>query len=160
MTKKEFLTAATAAARAASAISGFIPGVTVAQAALESGWGNSLLARTAHNYFGIKARKGRPSVAMPTWEFSNGSRVRLTARFAKYASMEECFVDRDRMIATLSHYAQARSCARDPEAFVRALAKRWATDPRYPEKLLKLYCDYHLDELDQDFRDQPSSSRS
>ena len=33
-------------------------GIAVAQAALESAWGNSRLARDANNYFGIKARNG------------------------------------------------------------------------------------------------------
>ncbi len=127
-----------AAARASSASSGLPPEITVAQAALESNWGQSRLSQLANNYFGIKARNGQPSVEMPTWEVEHGRRVDIRARFAKFASMEECFAARDRMILTLPCYAEARACAADPEAFVRALARRWATDPKYAEKILRL----------------------
>ena len=138
MTKEEFLVQALAAARASSATSGLVPEVTVAQAALESNFGASRLSREAHNYFGIKARNGQPSIEMRTWEVIHGRRVEIRARFAKFSSMDECFAARDHMILTLPCYAEARACAADPEKFVRALAKRWATDPEYAEKLLRL----------------------
>jgi flagellum-specific peptidoglycan hydrolase FlgJ len=138
MTKDEFLEQAMAAARASSAVSGLSPEVTVAQAALESRHGESRLSREAHNYFGIKARNGQPSIEMRTWEVVHGKRVEIRARFAKFSSMEECFAARDRMILTLPCYAEARACAADPEKFVRALAKRWATDPEYAEKILRI----------------------
>ncbi|HYH00106.1 MAG TPA: glucosaminidase domain-containing protein [Terriglobales bacterium] len=149
MTKQEFLTAAIAAARDASRTSGLPPGVTVAQAALESAWGKSGLSRQANNYFGIKAHKGHESVQMGTTEVTNGVAARTTARFAKYASMAECFADRDRLILTLPVYAEAKRCAQDPEAFVRALAKHWATDPEYADKLLRTWRANKLNELDQ-----------
>ena len=127
-----------AAARASSATSGLPPEITVAQAALESRYGESRLSREANNYFGIKARNGQSSIEMRTWEVVNGERVEIRARFAKFSSMDECFAERDRMILTLPCYAEARACAADAEKFVRALAKRWATDPEYAEKLLRL----------------------
>jgi flagellar protein FlgJ len=148
MTKEEFIAAATAAAQASSATSGFPSGIAVAQAALESAWGNSGLARLANNYFGIKARHDGEAVELPTIEYVNGAPVRVPARFAKYASAAECFAARDRMIASLSAYRQARDAARDPEAFIHALARRWATDPGYAEKILYLYRVHGLDQLD------------
>ncbi len=149
MTKKEFIAAAAAAARSASAISGFPPGIAVAQAALESAWGNSQLARRANNYFGIKARRGRAVIELPTLEYVDGAPLRTAARFARYESMEECFVDRDRMIASLPVYSEAREASVDPEAFIRALAQHWATDPDYANKVLYLYGAHGLAELDQ-----------
>lgn len=163
MTKQEFLAAATTAALESSRISGLPAGITVAQAALESAWGNSQLSREANNYFGIKAHKRLAvgtqgahahseiddSVAMPTTEVTNGVAARTTARFAKYASMAECFADRDRLILTLPCYAEARANACDPEAFMRALAKHWATDPDYADKLLRTWRSNHLDQLDR-----------
>ncbi|MGH9509197.1 MAG: glycoside hydrolase family 73 protein [Terriglobales bacterium] len=149
MTKEDFIAAATAAARASSADSGFPAGVTVAQAALESAWGRSQLSRQAHNYFGIKAHGGLPSIELPTHEFEGGKLVQVAARFARYASMEACFADRDRLITRLSVYAEALACAGDPEAFIRALARHWATDPKYAEKLLSLYRAHGLDALDR-----------
>jgi flagellum-specific peptidoglycan hydrolase FlgJ len=138
MTNEEFLEQAMAAARASSAVSGLSPEITVAQAALESRHGQSRLSREAHNYFGIKARNGQPSIEMRTWEVVHGKRVEIRAKFARFSSMQECFEFRDRMILTLPCYAEARGCAADPERFVRALAKRWATDPEYAEKVLHI----------------------
>ena len=148
MTKEEFIAAATAAAQASSATSGFPPGVAVAQAVLESASGSSVLAKAANNYFGIKARTGGEAIELPTLEYVDGTPVRIPAKFAKYASMAECFADRDRMIASLPAYGEARAAAADPEAFVRALARHWATDPSYAEKVLYLYRVHGLDKLD------------
>src|SRR5512144_3010959 len=111
MTKSAFLALATAAALRSSRTSGLPPGVTVAQAALESRWGASQLARAAHNYFGIKARGGLPSIALPTLEYRTGRPFRTEARFARYDSMDACFADRDRIILTAACYAHARACA-------------------------------------------------
>ena len=148
MSKEEFVAAATAAAQTSSATSGFPPGVTVAQAALESGWGNSELARAANNYFGIKARPGGKAIELVTTEYVAGAAVRVTARFAQYASMLACFADRDRMIASLPAYGEARVAAEDPETFTHALAHHWATDPSYAEKLLAVYHANGFDKLD------------
>ncbi len=148
MTRAEFIAAATAAAQASSAASGFPPGVTVAQAALESAWGQSQLARLAHNYFGIKAHGKLPWIEMPTTEVQGGAAVKVRAYFARYDSIEACFEDRDRLLARLAVYAEARACARDPQAFIRALAKHWATDLQYAEKLLAVYRRHGFDRLD------------
>lgn len=144
MTKTEFLAAATAAARDSSRTSGLPPGVTVAQAALESAWGASQLARAAQNYFGIKAHGKLPWITLPTLEYRNGRALWVEARFARYESMAACFADRDRIILTVPCYADARACVADPEAFVRALAQHWATDPGYAEKVLKVYREHKL----------------
>jgi flagellum-specific peptidoglycan hydrolase FlgJ len=148
MDKQEFLAAATRAALASSRASGFPPGITVAQAALESNWGQSRLSCDAHNYFGIKAHGHHERVAYPTFEFIRGRQVRLGAEFARYSSMEECFADRDRLIASMACYADARACSADPAAFARALARHWATDPHYADKLLRVYHDDGLAGLD------------
>ncbi len=139
MTRSEFLRQAIAAATAASAKSGFPAGITVAQAALESAWGQSKLSCEANNYFGIKAYGKRDRVAMPTHEVENGTTKAVTAEFAKFQSMAECFAARDQLIATSSLFAEARACPADAAAFARAIAKHWATDPAYAEKLLAIH---------------------
>ncbi len=149
MTKADFLGLVVPAALDSSRASGFPPGITVAQAALESNWGNSRLAREANNYFGIKAHGGTPFVEMPTTEVCDGAAVRCVARFARYVSMQACFEDRDRLIASVACYAKARACAPDPEAFLRAVARHWATDPQYAEKVLAIYQAHGLDALHQ-----------
>lgn len=149
MTKEEFLRKAITAACESSRTSGLPAGVTVAQAALESAWGASQLSRDANNYFGIKAHGDHGFIELPTIEVTNGVAVRTVARFARYASMAECFEDRDRLILKLACYVDARACGGDPEAFVRALAKHWATDPNYAEKILNVYRNNKFNELDQ-----------
>ncbi len=149
MTKDEFIAAATAAAHAFAESGGSPAGVAVAQAALESNWGNSQLSRDAHNYFGIKAHGSLPWIELPTHEAKNGALVRTVARFARYDSMEACFADRERILTNVAVYAGARACVRDPEAFIRALARHWATDPHYAPKLLRIYRQHGFDQLDQ-----------
>lgn len=149
MTRQEFLTTARAAALECAHTSGLPAGVTVAQAALESAWGQSQLSREANNYFGIKAHGKLACVELLTSEVCGGTPVRVRSRFARYDSMRACFVDRDRLILTLAVYADARACRNDPQAFMRALARHWATDPHYAEKLQRVYRENGLDELGQ-----------
>jgi flagellum-specific peptidoglycan hydrolase FlgJ len=146
-----FLAAATKAALAAAQTSRLLPGITVAQAALESAWGTSRLALEANNYFGIKAHSPHAWIELPTTEVRNGTAVRTPARFAVYGSMEECFADRDRLILTGTRYRAARECADRAEEFVRALAILWATDPSYAEKILRVYHGNGLSALDRCF---------
>ena len=54
MTKQEFVQQAHAAALRSSERSGMPVMVTVAQAALESNWGQSKLSQEANNYFGSR----------------------------------------------------------------------------------------------------------
>jgi flagellum-specific peptidoglycan hydrolase FlgJ len=149
MTRSEFLQQAMAAAKAASAKSGFPAGITVAQAALESAWGQSWLSRDANNYFGIKAYGKHDRVAMPTHEVENGTVRAMTAEFAKFQSMVECFAARDQLIATSSMFAEARACPANAAGFTRAIAKHWATDPAYAEKILAIYARFKLHALDE-----------
>ena len=64
----------------------------IAQAILESGWGESKLASVYHNYFGLKCGtkwKGR-SVNMKTQEeYSPGTKTTITDNFRVYSNMDE-----------------------------------------------------------------------
>ncbi len=153
MTRDQFLEKAIAAAQSSSKTSGLPAGITVAQAALESAWGNSELSRRSNNYFGIKAHGKHASIEMPTTEYGSGrSRSprleRVSARFTSYDSMADCFACRDRQILNGAAYVEARANLHSPEAFARALAKHWATDPEYAEKLLRIYHENDLSRLD------------
>jgi len=121
---------------------------TPAAGTLVISFGSSGLSQAANNYFGIKARPGGESIDLPTTEYVNGVPVHGAAKFAKFASMGECFAERDRMITLFPAYAEARAAAQDPEAFVYALARHWATDPGYAEKVLSVYRAHALNRLD------------
>jgi flagellum-specific peptidoglycan hydrolase FlgJ len=112
--------------------------VTVAQAALESDWGQSKLSTQANNYFGIKAHGKHERIQMNTGECEHGASVVIKAEFARYASMLECFECRDGILARGAAYAGARECLADESGFICEIAKHWATDPKYAEKLLAM----------------------
>jgi flagellum-specific peptidoglycan hydrolase FlgJ len=138
MTKQEFVQQAHAAALQSSQQSGMPAMVTVAQAALESNWGQSKLSKEANNYFGIKARGTQDRIQMITNECEKGMPVVIKAEFAKYDSMLQCFQCRDGIVAKGAVYADARKKLGDEAGFIGEIAKHWATDPKYVEKLLSV----------------------
>ena len=138
MTKAEFVQKAYAAAAESSRTSGMPPMVAVAQAALESSWGQSRLSRQANNYFGIKAFGAHNCIEMTTEECKDGRRVAVKAAFATYHSMIDCFRCHDSILASSAIYASAREVREDEQAFIREIARHWATDPKYGEKLSEM----------------------
>lgn len=110
--------------------------VTVAQASLESNWGQSKLSQEGNNYFGIKAHGTHDRIQMCTDECEAGKRVSVKAEFAKYLSMLDCFRCRDGILLRGACYAGAREQLGDEAGFIAEIAKHWATDPKYAEKLL------------------------
>lgn len=116
--------------------------VTLAQAALESGWGKSGLAARHNNYFGIKSH-GKPgsagTVRMPTTEYRGGRRVREMATFRKYRSPADSFTDHGRFLRENRRYRNAFQYANDPARFARELQRAgYATDPAYAQKLVSI----------------------
>ena len=135
MERKEFVQQTYRAALQSSEHSGMPAMVTVAQAALESNWGQSKLSLEANNYFGIKAHGKHGRIQMCTEECGQGSRIVVQAEFAKYLSLLDCIYCRDGILLRGSCYAGARQMRRDEAGFIREIAKHWATDPKYAEKL-------------------------
>jgi len=135
MTKQEFVQQAYAAACQSSAVTRMPAMVTVAQAALESNWGGSKLSLEAHNYFGIKAHGNHDRIEMKTGECEHGAQIVVRAEFARYGSMLECFRCRDEIVMHGASYAGARKVLGDESGFIAEIAKHWATDPKYAEKL-------------------------
>ena len=82
---------------------------------------------------------GQFGVFVKTVEGGGAVLQKVTARFARYGSMEECFAARDRILLSAPVYAEARSHRGEGIAFIHSLAKHWATDPAYAEKLEELY---------------------
>jgi flagellum-specific peptidoglycan hydrolase FlgJ len=139
MTKQEFVQQAYAVASQSSERSGMPAMVTVAQAALESNWGQSKLSQEANNYFGIKAHGTHDRIRMSTDECERGNRVVIQAEFAKYLSLLDCIQCRDGILLRGASYAGARQMRGDEAGFIREIAKHWATDPKYAEKLQAVF---------------------
>ncbi|MBB4189291.1 hypothetical protein GGE07_005973 [Sinorhizobium terangae] len=104
--------------------------VTLAQWALESGYGASM-PPGSNNPFGIKALKGQPSVKAWTRESINGRVTRVQADFRVFASLDDAFVKHGELLGSAAVYAKVRKLAHDPDRFADALTGLYATDPNY-----------------------------
>jgi flagellum-specific peptidoglycan hydrolase FlgJ len=125
--------------------------ITIAQAILESGWGQSRLSISANNFFGIKygPRSDEGYVAFPTKEYVNGIPETQIARFDKFISAEEAFDAHGELLATAQRYARAMADAGDPFVFAARLQDcGYSTDPNYAAKVCRLITDYRLTEYD------------
>ena len=118
--------------------------VLVAQAALETGWGQRVLRNadgsSSHNLFGIKADAGWQGARTRqlTHEFVNGAKQSESADFRSYASLDEGFADYARFLKTQPRYREALAQV-DGASFVQGLQKAgYATDPGYAGKILKI----------------------
>ncbi|BCJ05907.1 MULTISPECIES: flagellar assembly peptidoglycan hydrolase FlgJ [unclassified Pseudomonas] len=124
---------------------GIDPRYLVAQAALETGWGKSVMRNpdgsSSHNLFGIKATgswQGGEARAI-TSEFRNGQFVKETAAFRSYDSYQDSFHDLVSLLQNNSRYQDAVRAADKPEQFVRELQKAgYATDPNYASKISQI----------------------
>jgi hypothetical protein len=121
--------------------------ITMAQGCLESGDGNSSLARDANNHFGIKCNNG--------WI---GKRVRhdddsRRECFRKYKSAWESYRDHSLFLRNNVRYASLfKLNITDYKGWARGLRKAgYATDPRYPERLIRIIEQYRLYDLDKNY---------
>jgi len=128
-------------AAAAARKLGIAPEVLIAQAALETGWGQKIIRRadgsSSFNFFGIKAGgdwRGE-RVVVPTLEYRDGIAVRERAEFRAYGSAREAFADYVELLHR-PRYAQTLASQGDSRNFAEALqAAGYATDPAYAEKI-------------------------
>ncbi len=118
--------------------------ITIAQGILESGSGNSDLARKGNNHFGIKCHD---------W---GGDRMFLDDDkkdecFRVYAKAEESFADHSVFLTGRSRYNELFTFdITDYKAWAKGLkAAGYATNPKYPDLLISIIEDLKLYELDQ-----------
>nr|WP_314559536.1 flagellar assembly peptidoglycan hydrolase FlgJ [uncultured Pseudomonas sp.] len=141
----EFVATMLPMAKAAAARIGVDPKYLVAQAALETGWGKSVMraedGSSSHNLFGIKAGQswqGGQARAI-TSEFRDGAMVKETAQFRSYNSYQDSFHDLVTLLQSNDRYKEVVKSADNPEQFVRELQKAgYATDPAYASKISQI----------------------
>ncbi|MCS9995466.1 hypothetical protein EFL81_00940 [Weissella confusa] len=129
--------------------------VQMAQAALESAWGQSTLSTNANNYFGIKGSYNGAYVNMNTAEYdSNGNLYYVVAQFKKYPSAFESMEDnasllRNGLSWNSAHYSGTwKENAKTYADAANSLTGRYATDPVYGSKLINLIQSNGWDALD------------
>lgn len=150
MKPQDFIALIGPAARACHKSSGVPASITVSQAALESGWGESGLTKTANNLFGIKADslwRGE-TVTLDTKEFIRRQWVVVPAKWRKYPTWQASVDDHAAFLKRNSRYKDCFLCV-SAQTFARALLKAgYATDPEYANKLIRLMDTYNLSSLD------------
>ena len=142
--QRAFLLAATAEADKANHP---FPAMAAAEAALESNYGNSQLAREANNLFGMKqhAHPVFGTMTLPTHEFLSGEWTAVSANWVEYPDWASCFADRlatlQRLANVYPHYAAALT-APDPESYIAQVSLTWSTDPNRAAKVLSIYKEF------------------
>jgi LysM repeat protein len=118
--------------------------ITMAQGILESGSGNSTLAKTANNHFGIKCHT--------EWK---GEKVYLdddakNECFRSYSKVEDSYIDHSMFLITRKRYESLFSLSlSDYKGWANGLkAAGYATNPKYAEQLIQLIEELELFKLD------------
>jgi len=131
-------------AKQAAAKLGVDPRVLLAQAALETGWGEFISkdkSGPSNNLFNIKSDSGwqGDSVKVTTVEYRNGLAEKEQANFRSYQTFADSFNDYADFLLANPRYEKALSCAADNQGYLEQLqAAGYATDPKYAEKILQL----------------------
>lgn len=118
--------------------------ITLAQGIHESAWGNSELARVANNHFGIKCHNDW------TGQGFYKDDDKKNECFRKYKNAEESFSDHCEFLTTRQRYAFLFDYEiTDYKSWAYGLKQAgYATNPRYPEILIKTIEDNRLDLYD------------
>lgn len=113
--------------------------ITLAQGILESGSGNSDLARRANNHFGIKCHSWKGKKFYQDDDHKNEC-------FRRYRSPEESFRDHSLFLTQRSRYASLFDLEiTDYKAWAYGLKKAgYATNPKYPQLLIRIIEEYQL----------------
>lgn len=132
-------------AKAAAEQLGVRPEALVAQAALETGWGQHVIhdrrGNSSHNLFNIKAdqRWAGERVNVSTLEYRDGLPQMERADFRQYRDYQESFSDYVNFLQNNPRYREALAQGGDAERYVEALQDAgYATDPAYADKLKSL----------------------
>ncbi len=117
--------------------------VVIAQAALETGWGQRIIkgqdGDSSNNLFNIKAdsRWVGDKITKDTLEFEQGAMIKKSEPFRMYQSISDSIDDYINFLSTSERYQEALQDSGNVEHFLQGLQKAgYATDPQYADKIL------------------------
>ena len=132
----------------------------IAQAILESGWGQSSLAAKYHNYFGLKcgsAWTGKSVNMATSEEYTPGVHTNIRDNFRVFDSMEDGVKGYFDFI-NYSRYANLKGVT-DPQTYVENIkADGYATSSTYVTNLMRVIRDNNLTQYDGAAQQTPSKS--
>lgn len=118
----------------------------LAQSALETGWGKSIIqdgdGKSSFNLFNIKAGRSwhGEQANIETVEYRGGTAKKEMAGFRSYESYQQSFDDYVDFIQTNPRYKTAIKMAEKAERYMHELQQAgYATDPGYADKVIKIY---------------------
>tara|TARA_R110002072_G_scaffold145129_3_gene291342 strand:+ start:6560 stop:7405 length:846 start_codon:yes stop_codon:yes gene_type:complete len=119
--------------------------ITLAQGILESGNGRSQLASKSNNHFGIKCHVGWKGEKVYHDDDEKGE------CFRKYKFVETSYEDHSEFLSGRRRYANLFKLRKtDYKGWAKGLKKAgYATDKKYPNKLIKIIQEYELYEFDK-----------
>lgn len=132
--------------------------ITLAQAALESGWGESGLTKYANNFFGIKDQANDEwygaNINMASGEVFNGQQTTINSNFRKYPDAGGSFADHASLLLKNKRYAGLFTIPfSDPYYFIKwaqgLKAAGYATATNYDTTLISMINKYKLTEYDK-----------
>ena len=130
-----------------------LPSITIAQACLESNYGQSDLSQKYNNLFGVKGTNPNTSAILTTKEYVKGKWINVKARFQIYDSYEASIRAHARLFQNgtswnhkqYQHVLAAKDYRKQAKALV---TDGYATDPNYAYKLINLIEQYGLAKYD------------
>ena len=118
--------------------------ITLAQGILESGAGRGTLSVRANNHFGIKCHTG--------WQgdFVHHDDDKDQECFRKYVDAKYSYRDHSLFLTTRGRYSSLFDLSqKDYKGWAKGLKKAgYATDPKYPDKLISIIERYQLEDFD------------
>ena len=127
--------------------------VTLAQGILESGNGRSQLASKSNNHFGIKCHTGWKGAKVYHDDDEKGECFRV------YSDPAKSYRDHSLFLSERSRYAFLFKIKKgDYKSWAKGLKKAgYATDPKYPDKLISLIERFDLDKFDHKKKNKKKS---
>ena len=129
---------------------GVLPSLTLAQAILESGWGESGLSANYNNLFGIKAGSswtGKRANLQTKEQNSDGSYVTIRSDFRAYDSVSESIDDHGKLL-TNDRYKPVIAAKNYKEACQKVRECGYATSLSYSSSLINIIEKYGLNQWD------------
>ncbi|GEK90393.1 glycoside hydrolase family 73 protein [Alkalibacterium kapii] len=149
-TKEEFIKEVASYVVPLKSSHGIRPSVAIAQAILESNWGQSGLSRQENNYFGIKGQSNGRQYKTREYE---EEWTEVFASFRSYPSLEASVRDYAELISGGTKwnpklYRDVQEASSYQEAAQALYSAGYATDPSYPKKVIDIIETYDLDRFD------------